>query len=146
MEIALEVMKIHPIKRELSPTPPKIHLDHTLPFRKQSRCRCHPLTTLNDPSPPGYCQHSNSCGNCLRTCKDKSSLVQGPTYTLQNHTTIFLEDQSLTNCHNTISSHNAPSLTTLFSCPNPPMTTTHRILSKEGRDTKLGSPMHPKSD
>jgi hypothetical protein len=37
----------------------------------------------------------------LRTCKDTSNLVQGPTYTFQNHTTIFLEDQSLTNCHNT---------------------------------------------
>jgi hypothetical protein len=24
------------------------------------------------------------------------------------------------------------------------MTTTHRMFSKEGRDTKLGSPMHPK--
>ena len=75
-----------------------------------------------------------------------SNQVQGPTYTFQNHTTIFLEDQSLTNCHNTTSSHNAPSLTTLSSCPNPPMTTTHRIFSKEGRDTKLGSPMHPKPD
>jgi hypothetical protein len=146
VEIALEVMKIHPIKREPSPTPPKIHLDHTLPFRKQSRHSHHPPTAPNDPSPPGYCQHSNSCGNCLRTCKDTSNLVRGPTYTFQNHTTIFLEDQSLTNCHNTISSHNAPSLTTLSSCPNPPMTTTHQILSKEGRGTKLGSPMHPKPD
>ena len=97
---------------------------HTLPFQKQSRQRRHPPTTPNDPSPPGYCQHSNSCGNCLKTCKDTSKLVQGPTYTFQNHITIFLEDQSLTNCHNTINSHNAPSLTTLSSCPNPPMTTT----------------------
>jgi hypothetical protein len=74
----------------------------------------------------------------LRTCKDTSNLVQGPTYTFQNHTTIFLEDQSLMNCHNTTSSHNEPSLTTLSPCPNPPMTTTHRIFSKEGKDTKLG--------
>ena len=146
VEITLEVTKIHPIKREPSPPPPKIPLDHTLSFRKQSRRCRHPLTTPNDPSPPGHCQHSNSCGNCLRTCEDTSNLVRGPTYTFQNHTTIFLEDQSLTNCHNTISSHNAPSLTTLSPCPNPPMTTTHRIFSKEGRDTKLGSPMHPKSD
>jgi hypothetical protein len=56
----------------------------------------------------------------LKTCEDTSNLVRGPTYTFQNHTTIFLEDKSLTNCHNTISSHNAPSLTTLSSCPNPP--------------------------
>ncbi len=146
VEIALEVTKIHPIKRKPSPTPPKIHLNHTLPFRKQSRRRGHPPTTPNDPSPPDYCQHFNSCGNCLRTCKDTSNLVQGPTYTFCNHPTIFLEDQSLTNCHNTISSHNVPSLTTLFSCPNPPMTTTHLIFSKEGRDTKLGSPMHPQPD
>ncbi len=91
---------------------------------------------------------ANFCGNCFRTCKDTSTsnLVQGPIYTFQNHTTIFLEDQSLTNCHTTICSHNAPSLTTLSSCPNPPMTTTHRIFSKDGRDTKLGSPMHPKPD
>jgi hypothetical protein len=82
----------------------------------------------------------------LRTCKDTSNLVRGPTYIFQNHTTIFLEDQSLTNCHNTISSHNAPSLTTLSSCPTPPITTTHRIFSKEDRDAKLGSPMHPKRD
>jgi hypothetical protein len=41
----------------------------------------------------------------LRTCEDTSNLVRGPTYTFQNHTTIFLENQSLTNCHNTISSH-----------------------------------------
>jgi hypothetical protein len=140
-------MKIHPIKREPSPTPPKIHLDHTLPFRKQSWCCRHPPTAPNDPSLPGYCQHSDSCRNCLRTCEDTSNLVRGPTtYTFQNHTTIFLEDQSLTNRHNTISSHNVPSLTTLSSCPNPPMTTTHWIFSKEGRDTKLGSPMHPKPD
>jgi hypothetical protein len=56
----------------------------------------------------------------LRTCEDTSNLVQGPTYTFQNHTTIFLEDQSLTDCHNTISSHNAPSFTTLSHCPSPP--------------------------
>jgi len=129
-----------------TPPTPKIHLNHTLPFWKQSRRRHHPLTTPNDPSLPGYCQHSNSCGNCLRTCEDTSNQVQGPTYTFQNHTTIFLEDQSITNCHNTTSSHNAPSLTTLSSCPNPLITTTHWIFSKEGRDTKLGSPMHPKPD
>ena len=112
VEIAREVKKIRPIKREPTPTPPKIkiHLDHTLPFWKQSRC--HRTTRL--------CQHSNLCGNCMRTSDDTSNLVGGPTYTFQNHTTIFLEDQSLTNCHNTISNHNAPSLTTLSSCPNPP--------------------------
>ena len=115
-------------------------------FWKQSRHRRHPPTTPNASSPPDYCQHSNSCGNCLRTCEDTSNLVRGPTYTFQNHTTIFLEDQSLMNCHNTTSSHNAPSLTTLSPCPNPPVTTTHRIFSKEGKDTKLGSPMHPKPD
>jgi hypothetical protein len=98
VEIALEVTKIHPIKREPSPPPPKIPLDHTLSFRKQSRRCRHPLTTPNDPSPPGHCQHSNSCENCLRTCEDTSNLLRGPTYTFQNHTTIFLEDQSLTNC------------------------------------------------
>jgi hypothetical protein len=76
VEIAREVMKIHLIKREPSPTPPKIHLDHTLPFRKQSRCRHHPPTKPNyDPSPPCYCQHSSSCGNFLRTCEDTSNQV-----------------------------------------------------------------------
>jgi hypothetical protein len=49
VEIALEITKIQPIKREPSPTPTKIHLDHTLPFWKQSRCRRHQLTTPNDP-------------------------------------------------------------------------------------------------
>ncbi len=141
VEITLEVTKIHPVKREPSPTPPNIHLNHTLPFWKQSQRRRHPPTTPNDPSPPGHCHHSNSCGNCLRTCEDTSNLVRGPTYTFQNHTTIFLEDQSPTYCHNTISSHNAPSLTTLSPCPNPPMTTTHRIFIKEGRGTKHG--VHP---
>jgi len=97
-------------------------VDHTLPFWKQSLHHCHPPTTPNDPSPPGYCQHSNSCGNCLRTREDTSNLVQGPAYTFQTHTAIFLvlEDHSLTYCHNTTSSHNAPSLTTLSSCPTPP--------------------------
>ncbi len=93
---------------------------HIAISKKKSRRRRHPPTTPNDPSPPGYCQHSNSCGNCLRTCKDTSNLVRGPTYTFRNHTTIFLEDQSLTNCHNTISSHNVPSLTTLSSCVRTP--------------------------
>ena len=60
VKIALEVMKIHPIKHEPSPTPPNIHLDYTLPFWKQSRCRHHPPTTLNYPSPPDHCHHSNS--------------------------------------------------------------------------------------
>ena len=62
------------------------------------------------------------------------------------HIQLHLEDQSLPNCLNIISSHNAPSLTTLSSCPNPPMITTHRIFSKEGRDTKLGSPIQPKPE
>ncbi len=122
VEIAQEVMKIHPIKCKPSPTPPKIHLDHTLPFQKQSRWRCHPPTTPNDPSPSGYCQHSNSCGNSMRTCEDTPNQMQGPTYTFQNHTTIFLEDESLKNCHNTTSSHShhEPSLTTRSPCPTPP--------------------------
>jgi hypothetical protein len=120
VKIAWEVTKIHPIKHEPSPTPPKIHLNHTLLFQKQSWCRLHPQTTPNDPLPSGYCQHSNSCGNCLKTCKDTPNQVRGPTYTFQTHTTIFLEDQSLTNCHTTTSSHNEPSLTTLSPCPTPP--------------------------
>jgi hypothetical protein len=82
----------------------------------------------------------------LRTCEDTPNQVQGPTYTFQNHTTIFLEDQALTNCHYTTSSHNELSLTTQSPSLTPPTTTTHRIFSKEGRDTKLGSPMHPKPD
>ena len=143
VEIALEATKIHPIKREPSPTPPIIHLDHTLPFRKQSRRRHHPPTTPNDLSPPGYCQHSNFCGNCLKTCEDTSNLVRGPTYYTKTTPPSFLRI-NLSQIVTTPSSHNAPLLTTLSSCPNPPMTTTHRMFSKEGRDTKLGSPMHPK--
>jgi hypothetical protein len=54
VEIACEVTKIHPIKRKPSPTPPNIHLDHTLPFWKQSWRLCHPPTTPNDPSPSGF--------------------------------------------------------------------------------------------
>ena len=98
--IALELVKEHPIKCEPSPTPPKIHLDQ-LPFRKQPRCLRHPLTTPNDPSPPGYSHHSNYCGNCLRTCKDP--LVTTP--------------PSLTMSH--LSQHY------LLVNPPPPMTTTH---------------------
>ena len=52
-------MKTHPIKREPSLTPPKIHIDQTLPFRKRLRRCCHPLTTSNNPSPSGYCLHFN---------------------------------------------------------------------------------------
>jgi len=84
VKIACKVTKIHPIKRKPSPTPPKIHLDHTLPFWKQSRRRSHPPTTPNDPSPSGYCQHSNSCGNSLRTCKDTPNQARAFPHTSQN--------------------------------------------------------------
>jgi hypothetical protein len=72
-EIAQELTKIHPIKLEPSPTPPKIHLGHTLPVRKQLLRLHHPPTTPNDSSPPGSCPHFNSCGNHLRTRKDTSN-------------------------------------------------------------------------
>jgi hypothetical protein len=64
VKIACKVTKIHPIKRKPSPTPPKIHLDHTLPYLKQSRRRSHPPTTPNDPSLTliTHCQFGNNHG------------------------------------------------------------------------------------
>ena len=83
-EIARELTKIHPIKLEPSPTPPKIHLGHTSPVRKQLRRLHHPPTTPNDPSPPGYCPHFNSCGNCWRTRNDTSNQAQALPHTSPN--------------------------------------------------------------
>jgi hypothetical protein len=83
-EIAQELTKIHPIKLEPSPTPPKIHLGHTLPVRKQLLRLHHPPTTPNDSSPPGFCPHFNSCGNHLRTRKDTSNQARALSHTSQN--------------------------------------------------------------
>ena len=83
-EIARELTKIHPIKLEPSPTPPKIHLGHTLPVRKQLLRLHHPPTTPNDSSPPGSCPHFNSCGNHLRTRKDTSNQARALSHTSQN--------------------------------------------------------------
>ena len=109
--IDLELVKIHLIRCEPSPTPPKIHLEQSSPFWKQPRCLRHPLTTPNDPSPPGYCHHSNSnsCGNCLRTIHPiKCEALPSPSKTTPP------------SCHNTTISHNEPSLITLSPCPPPP--------------------------
>ena len=76
--------KIHPIKHKLSPTPPKIHPNQTLPFQKQSQHRCHLPTTPNDPLPPGYCHHSNSWGYCSRTREGTSNQVRALPHTTQN--------------------------------------------------------------
>ena len=75
MEITRELMKLNPIKRKPSLTPPKIHINQTSPFWKQLRRRCHPPTMPNNPSPSGYCLHFNSCRNCSRTHKSKQSLT-----------------------------------------------------------------------
>jgi hypothetical protein len=83
-EFAQKLTKIHPIKLEPSPTPPKIHLDHTSPIRKKLGRLHHPPTTLNDPSPPGYCTDFNSCGNCLRTHKDTPNQARALPHTPQN--------------------------------------------------------------
>jgi hypothetical protein len=83
-EFARKLTKIHPIKLEPSPTPPKIHLDHTSPIRKQLGRLHHPPTTLNNPSPPGYCPHFNSRGNCLRTYKDTPNQARPLPHTPQN--------------------------------------------------------------
>ena len=84
VDIAQELTKIHPIKLEPSHTPPKIHLGHTLPVRKQLQRLHHPWTMPNDPPPPGYCPHFNSCGNFLRTCKDTSNQTRALPHTSQN--------------------------------------------------------------
>ena len=84
VEIAQELTKKHPTKGEPSPTPPEIHLDQTLSFRKQSGSHHHPPTTQIDPSPPGFCLHSNSCGNHLTTCEDTLNQARAFPHTSQN--------------------------------------------------------------
>jgi hypothetical protein len=84
VEIARELTKIHPIKLEPSPTPPKIHLGHTSPVRKRLQRLYHPPTTPNDPSSPGYFPYFNSHGNCSRTRKDTSNQAQALPHTSQN--------------------------------------------------------------
>jgi len=73
VEIARELVKIHPIKRKPSLTPPKVHINQTSPFRMLLWHFCHPPTTSNNSSPSGYCLHINSCGNRSRTCEDTSN-------------------------------------------------------------------------
>ena len=77
-------MKLHPIERKPSLTPPKIYINQTSGFWKRLRCHCHPLTMPNDPSPPGYCPHFNSCRNCLRTHKDTPNQARALPHTPQN--------------------------------------------------------------
>ncbi len=55
----------------------------TSQVRKQLRRLHHPLTTPNNPSPPGYCPHFNFCGNRSRTCKDTSNQAQALHHTSQ---------------------------------------------------------------
>jgi hypothetical protein len=62
----------------------QIHLGHTPPVRKRFRRLHHPPTTRNDPTPPGYCPHFNSCRNCSRTCKDTSNQARALPHTSQN--------------------------------------------------------------
>ena len=85
VDIAQEFTKIHPIKLKPSHTPPKIHLGHTLPVWKQLQCLHHPPTTSIDTSPPNYCPHFNSCGNCLRTRKDTSNQTRALPHTQNTH-------------------------------------------------------------
>jgi hypothetical protein len=62
-EIAWELSKAHPIKREPFLTPPKTHLDRISMVRKQSRrCYHHPPSMPNSPSLSGNCLYSNSPG------------------------------------------------------------------------------------
>ena len=84
VEIARELAKTHPIKLEPSHTPPKIHIDQTSTFRKQSRRRRHSPSTPNNPSPSGYYQHSNYHENCLRTCEDTLNQARAFPRTSQN--------------------------------------------------------------
>ncbi len=84
VEIARELAKTHPIKLKPSNTPPKIHIDQTSTFRKQSRRRRHPPSMPNNPSPSGYYQHSNYQENCLRTCEDTPNQAQAFPHTSQN--------------------------------------------------------------
>jgi hypothetical protein len=90
LEIALELTKKHPIKGEPSPTPPKILLDQTLPFWMQSGSHHHPPTTPIDPSPPGFCLYSNSCGNHLTTRED--TLNQKRDFSHTSHNSSRLEN------------------------------------------------------
>ena len=73
VEIARELVKIHPIKHEPSLPPPKTHINQTLPFWLQLRSCCHLPTTPNNSSPSGYGLHINSCKNLSRTCADTSN-------------------------------------------------------------------------
>ena len=72
-KMAWELAKIHPIKHELSLTPPKTHINHTSPFWVQLRQRWHPLTMWNNSLPSGYCLHIISRENCSRTFADTSN-------------------------------------------------------------------------
>jgi hypothetical protein len=83
-EIAQELAKTHPIKLKPSTTPPNIHINQTSTFRKRLQWRHHPLTMPNDPSPVGYCQHSNYQEICLRTCEDTPNQAQAFPHTSQN--------------------------------------------------------------
>ena len=65
-EIAREFANTHPIKREPSLTPPKIHINQTLSFRKRLRRRCHPPATQNDSSPSGYCASTSVLAEIAR--------------------------------------------------------------------------------
>ena len=62
-----------------------VHLGHTSPVRKQLRHLHHPPKTPNESSPPGYCPHFNSCGNCSRTYQDTSNQAQALPHTTQIH-------------------------------------------------------------
>ena len=50
----------------------------------QPRYRCHRPTTPSDSSPPGYCLHFNSCGNCSRAHQDTSNQARALPHTTQN--------------------------------------------------------------
>jgi hypothetical protein len=76
VEIAQELVKKHPIKHEPSLTSPKIHINQTLPFRKQLRRRYHPPTTPNNVS-------QKSLKNLRRHIQSSTSLHSHlPKYTL----------------------------------------------------------------
>ena len=63
-----------------------VHLDKTKSFRKQPQYLCHPPTptTPNNPSPSGYCQHSNYRDNHLITCEDTPNQARAFPHTSQN--------------------------------------------------------------
>jgi hypothetical protein len=84
VEFARELTKIHLIKLEPSPTPPKIHFNHTSPIQKQLGRLHHPLTTSDNPSPPGYCPHFNFPGNHSRTHGDTPNQARALPHTPQN--------------------------------------------------------------